>query len=208
MKQFQDIQREVGAWSRANFGDQESPHFIIKMEPFPDGWKVNDPMPPTLVALGSLAPLMGLVEELGEMFDASHKGDTIDAIGDVFIYLCDYCSREEFKLPIGRDLLFQLEAMDRDDLAALVVYTGRLFHAVLKRHQGIRGFDDDDKFNNERNMCVAMILAHLDHFVRQVDLGTNLLMVANQTWNGVMAKRNWKKDPSQGGSHDHTDVKA
>ena len=51
-------------------------------------------------------PLLGAVEELGELChaqlkseqgirgdDALHQKEKIDAVGDIIVYLCDYCSQ-------------------------------------------------------------------------------------------------------------------
>lgn len=69
------IQQAVGAWSRKNFGTDDPVH-----------------------------PLLGLQEEVGELSHAvlkrrqgirmneDHDAQEIDAIGDIFIYLCDYCN--------------------------------------------------------------------------------------------------------------------
>lgn len=72
------LQREVGVWSRKNFGKQSSHR-----------------------------PLLGAVEEIGELCHAHLKGEQrirhtpdeiramrIDAVADVVIYLADYCERE------------------------------------------------------------------------------------------------------------------
>lgn len=87
------LQMEIGAWSRKNFGNQES--------------KV------TGNPLYSLAPLLGIVEELGELTHAvlkHHQGirgmddlDTYeaardDAVADMLIYLCDFACREGFSI--------------------------------------------------------------------------------------------------------------
>ena len=76
-KSLSEIQGEVGAWSKQNFGDQ-------------------DP----------INPLLGVVEEVGELCHAVLKSrqrirlmdieDEKDAIGDVLIYLLDYCHRRNF----------------------------------------------------------------------------------------------------------------
>ncbi len=80
---LRQIQYEVSYWSRKNF------------------------------ALGSLAPLLGIVEEVGELCHATlkyHQGirsldnrtkyeaDRNDAVGDILIFLCDYANREDIDL--------------------------------------------------------------------------------------------------------------
>lgn len=55
-------------------------------------------------------PLLGLIEELGELAHAhlkrdqgirtneDHQAKEIDAVGDIFIYLMDYCNRNDLDL--------------------------------------------------------------------------------------------------------------
>ena len=81
VKPLQEIQNGVFEWSRRNFGDQPSHR-----------------------------PLLGLVEEVGELCHAhlkreqgirtneDHVLQQIDAIGDIMIYLLDYCGREGISL--------------------------------------------------------------------------------------------------------------
>lgn len=76
------LQMEVGQWSRDNFGRQPSTN-----------------------------PLLGIVEEVGELSHAHLKGlqgirhdseeireKKRDAVADILIYLCDYCERENIDL--------------------------------------------------------------------------------------------------------------
>ena len=77
-----ELQSQVAAWSRKNFGDQPS-----------------------------YRPLLGVVEEVGELCHAHLKGEQgirhtaaelvamqKDAVGDIVIYLLDYCEREGIDL--------------------------------------------------------------------------------------------------------------
>ncbi|MGD9631377.1 MAG: hypothetical protein AB7V18_19230 [Pyrinomonadaceae bacterium] len=76
------FQHEVGEWSRKNFGNQPSTN-----------------------------PLLGVGEEVGELFHAHLKNlqgirmspaearaKKEDAIGDILVYLADYCEREAISL--------------------------------------------------------------------------------------------------------------
>lgn len=86
---FQQLQSEVVEWSKYNFGPR----------------------------LGSgYRPLLGAIEELGELAHAhlkaeqgirtseDHNEAKIDAIGDIIIYLADYCEQQ------GIDLQCAVEA--------------------------------------------------------------------------------------------------
>lgn len=94
-----DIQNEIAAWSQKNFGDQDS---------------VN--------------PLLGVAEEVGELCHAVLKerqkirvgteaeallAAKQDAVGDILIYLFDFCDREG--LSLGRCLDYAWsEVRERD----------------------------------------------------------------------------------------------
>lgn len=106
-------QLDVGTWSREMFGDQVSKA--------------------TGAALGSLAPLLGIGEELGE-----------------------------------------------------------LQHVVLKRHQGIRGYELDERYWEDRDDAIADILIYLCDFACRE--GVDLQSVLAQVWYRVRS-RNWKKNP-------------
>jgi len=108
------IQDAVAAWSQKNFGDQVS--------------KV------TGVSLHSLAPLLGIVEEVGE-----------------------------------------------------------LTHAVLKRHQGIRGMDVPEVYEKARDDALADILVYLCDFAARE--GVDLMGVLASTWSQV-SQRDWKVNPA------------
>ena len=105
-----EIQNQISIWSRKNFDTQVS--------------KVC----PNLV-LDSLAPLLGIVEEVGELCHATlkhHQGirgyDNLeyyrnqrdDAVGDIMVYLCDYASREGIDLQQVLNDVWKHEVSKRD----------------------------------------------------------------------------------------------
>jgi len=164
--QLSKIEEEVAEWSRRNFGAQVSKT--------------------TGQELGSLAPLLGLGEELGELEEARSKGDLFllrDAVGDCFIYLLDYCSREELSF----ESLWNSSIIMTGPKIYLHLY-GKLLHVVLKRHQGIRGYDNDAKFLHEHTMLLRWIIGELK---QEVDAPEDLLQ---KVWQEVK-ERDWKKNP-------------
>lgn len=80
---FRKLQNEVSTWSKKNFGEQ-----------------------------AYIMPLMGMVEELGELHhgilkqlqgirgDEDHEQQIADAIGDLLIYTADFCARRGLDLQI------------------------------------------------------------------------------------------------------------
>jgi len=92
-RSLKEIQKEVASWSETNFGQQ-----VSQVTGFP---------------LGSLAPLLGIMEELGELCHCvlkHHQGirgyddpskyepERDDALADILVYLCDFASREGVNL--------------------------------------------------------------------------------------------------------------
>lgn len=165
MKTLDQIQIEVGEWSQQNFGDQES--------------KVV----PGLI-LDSLAPLMGIGEEIGEYNEASRIEDMDDALGDIGIYLCDYLYRENQPILPLYELSFNYEGPK----PYLVIAYGKLLHTTLKYHQGIRNID----YIPSRNNAVIQLIVSLRNIVDEWD------MIVSETWEEVVSKRNWKKDAANG----------
>jgi len=182
MKTLNELRKEVGQWSRDNFGSQES-----KARPG--------------LHLESLAPLMGIVEELGELEEAWQNyvefDDAKDAIGDILIYLCDYMYREI-------DCYFPpLRYIDNSDvnyssLSQIHICLGKLFHCTLKYHQGIRGIDNFDSYAIERDRCILELLRYLHKFTVDQFAGETLTKIINDTWENVVSKRDWKKDSVNG----------
>lgn len=201
MQTYNQIQYQVGSWNIQNFGNQATPFLrIIPVEHLPheqDRVRMDAPHGGEVVELGSLAPLMGLVEEMGELHEAKTMADLEDALGDITIYLCDYCCRESVQFP-------ERVKNPEDGLACdvgIIVYLGRLYHCHLKRHQGIRHMDDNVVFKQRRQVALEGFVWHLEGYTRLATT-TNLLTILNATWNRVK-KRNWREVPTDGGGHSH-----
>ena len=83
MSEVRELQKQIDTWAVHNFGEQESTN-----------------------------PLLGIVEEVGELCHAvlkrrqqirmneDHGAQERDAIADIFIYLCDYCNRRKIDLSV------------------------------------------------------------------------------------------------------------
>jgi NTP pyrophosphatase (non-canonical NTP hydrolase) len=97
---LQELQNEVGEWSWGNFGITHLPYDV--------------------------APLLGVIEELGELCHGllkaaqgirgeygKHMEDVADAVGDLVIYLLDFCERNNLDL-WGCILRAWSEVRDRD----------------------------------------------------------------------------------------------
>lgn len=188
--QMDRLRRSVGEWSQANFGDNLTdllPTYSVD----PDVPKSYVQVPMIQVGLDSLCPLLGLVEEMGEFYEATSNEQEIDALGDIGIYLCDYVNRE--------DLTFA--KCFQEDVGVIEVplasAIGKLSHCVLKRFQGIRGMDDIEKFREAQKACIGDILVA----VGEVAMAAHRMRfddIVSMTWNKIVAKRNWKANKAHG----------
>ena len=150
---FKQIQEEHLKWRQHNFPGQET-------------WM----------------PLMGLVEELGELREANDGKEVVDAIGDCCIYLADYCNGMGYDL----DWLYNYPEVERIvDWGGLVGVLGKLCHSHLKMTQRIRMTEDHKK---EGQYAISQILAFLQSFHT-----VTLDQLVYKIWENVR-KRDWIKD--------------
>jgi hypothetical protein len=190
------LRRQVGVWSKANFGDnltQTFPTFTIDADG-PEGAMVQVPF--IAVALGSMAPLMGMVEELGELAIAKDETEELDALGDCGIYLCDYVDREQLTFQ-GCFAGLEEYWTNRTRVNAPIAEIGKLYHCHLKKIQGIRGMDDPARFREFQKLQVASTLISLCSLSKKVHT-VRFEDVVSATWERVVRKRNWKAHKKDG----------
>lgn len=195
MLNFDQLVREVGEWSENNFGWQETKHLTIPWQT--DGCSYTTTLAHP-VNLNSICPLMGIVEEIGELYEGGTEPEIKDSIGDAVIFSCDFCFRERTILHIGHNNLAEEIRVDIEPDRALVIYVARLLRTVLKRHQGIRGMDNDESYRKARDLNMYHFIHQLSRFVKQTFPKTSLLQIANETWNDIVKKRDWKKNKETG----------
>lgn len=172
-----NLQVQVARWSLDNFGAQESKATFQK--------------------LFSLAPLLGLIEEaLDELVSARTSLEAEDALGDICIYMCDFGSRELPYADIKQIMLeyrYDLLTLDQTDaLTHLCKSLGRLCHCVLKRHQGIRGYDNDEKYIAKRNKAIAGIMWSAPLVVV---CNEDIFTYGVKAFQETVSKRDWKLNP-------------
>lgn len=212
MQTFEKIQFQVGAWSLKNFNGQETPYLNVRFagEVRDCARNKGDAPGPAwdalhsealVVSLGGLAPLMGLVEEVGELCGAKSRTDAQDALGDIAIYLCDYLCRENIQWPTRIELPVE-QQYTAAPVTGIVVCLGALHHCHLKRFQRIRGMHDLKAFEAKRMEALHGLVWHMELVAENAN--DDLLTLLNHTWNTIVNKRDWKKDAGGGGGHTHT----
>lgn len=185
MLTFDELVQDVGRWSLANFEQSWTKDLPI----------CEDQGGHT-AGLGSLAPLLGIGEEIGELNDAAGSDSMLDAVGDILIYMADWCYREKLAFPVEYSVE-DIEGM-RERRVLSSAY-GQMCHAKLKRCQKIRGMDDDIAYQGEMCKAMTLLMCALKTFVDEelslkdkAEGKNDLLKIANDTWKNVVSKRNWK----------------
>jgi hypothetical protein len=139
-------------------------------------------------------PLLGLVEEFGEFAAAASDEDRVDAVADVVIFAADYCTSMGWHLgDIWRESSSSSAvsyAESQKPETAVLINLGRLCHAHLKQTQAVR---TDEDWQTEGRQALARLFALL-----RVISGVDVVQAAKQTWDSVVSKRDWIKNPVDG----------
>lgn len=147
--------------------------------------------------------IMGVVEELGELFECQILYDSgtgsgqeekalKDAVGDVVIFLCNYCTKADISL------CYSIEKWQNHNFGnttgAAMINLGRLCHADLKHQQGIRGYDEE-KTRQELHKYIAGVYCSLSNYCRTINLHIeSCIDVALE----AIKKRDWVVNPVTG----------
>lgn len=167
MDVFSTLQEEVGEWSQENFPDQ------------PD---VN--------------PYIGSSEEMGELasridLTTSPNQEELDAVGDILVYLADFCYIRglDYQGAYDRSQSFEVE---HDDLfREWLSCRGELSRSVLKQRQGIR-MNEDRVGQEAEQKALAKMLCCLEHFTE--NRGYSLEDCIDVAWYDEVIDREWNSD--------------
>ncbi len=165
---FREAIKAVGEWSYRNFGNQKG--------------------------AGPLAPLAGIMEEIGEQEAAFDPEEIVDGYCDQLVYLADVTYRS--------CVVTDPEWNDEVRMAvapSLNVSLGQLAHAVLKHHQEIRGFDDPIKFQSHVEEASLNVFYAINRAWNQDDECRDRCIGEEftRTWQKV-SSRDWLTNPASG----------
>ena len=203
MLTFAELVQDVGQWSKANF--EETYHKELPCRALSGGDVVvlNEVL--MVAGLGSIAPLLGIGEEIGELGTATIAQDfqeIEDAIGDILIYLADWCFREGVPFPEVHENKDAKQETASSFLQGVSIGYGKMLHAKLKRCQNIRGMDNDLLYRPAMEVAMETLVSQLQSFSLATysndPEGASLLVIANHTWETVVSKRQWKTWPRTG----------
>lgn len=161
-RNFEEMQAQVGDWGQRNFGDQPLAH-----------------------------PLLGIIEELGEVVEDACTGNGEDAaeeIGDVVIYVMHYCHLRGWSFTEIWDGSGPPPVDGKWDLTKCMRFIAR-HH--LKGAQGIRG--GLAVHDPALKAVLGYTLFLLDWLLRD---GVSVWEVSLERWDTVM-RRNWVASPER-----------
>lgn len=172
------LQEEVRPWQAHNFGER------------PWRW-----------------PLLGLIEEIGELAEAEDLPKLVDALADIMVFAADLSNALNFRLAEiferGDKLVDEQISNGGDiDPPPWSQLQGRLAHHLLKSEQGIRGTHEQHVASIERLLADVMAGVHItshSHELVEED-SIDVLEITRQTWAKVRL-RDWTKDKLTAGGH-------
>jgi NTP pyrophosphatase (non-canonical NTP hydrolase) len=149
-------------------------------------------------------PLLGMIEELGELAEAmnlmlhepnsdnceKHKCNIKDGLGDVIIFMSDFCNISGINL---NDTINQCKIEPANTRTAEILI-GRIVHSFLKDTQGIRGTHEEHQNN------IKILIGELYNrlvWIANLELNIPLLKAVEDTWNNVKC-RDWTKNSKTG----------
>ena len=190
------IQAEQVAWSTKNFGQQHERYpllgMIEELLEFDEAWKLQQEAAANRsMTKEDRAALLSpeLNQEVDDAAYAKLRAEVLDAIGDISIYMLDYCGKRGLQL----NTLWNERAFSDDrgrtrwhDLAPLA---RRLAHHQLKGEQGIRGLPEEHL--RQIDLTCRAILAHLEFICRYLEV--DFLAILGAVWAKV-SKRDWTKN--------------
>ena len=153
-------------------------------------------------------PLLGLVEETGELIEALDAYEKLtmfesapqcqaairDALGDAMIYLADYCWRGGFQLMACARKQAEKYPDVKEGQAIIELWkvVAKLSHHHLKNEQKIRMAE---KHGDRIQECIGAAVKLLK--IVAGDMGMDLTACVAETWEKV-SKRDWQKNPQDG----------
>ncbi len=177
------IQEEQIAWSQRNFGMQSYRQPLLGMIEeiceLEAAWRTRDTQ---MVSILNHPTSVAAV-------DPKPTDEVLDAIGDIAIYMLDYCGKRGWQLKTFWDARQFRNDEGREFWWNLVPHARKLAHHDLKSSQGIRGTQEEH--DREIMTTLSAILAHAEFICRYLE--RDFLTILNDVWSKVRL-RDWTKN--------------
>lgn len=168
---FEEFQEEVFEWSEENFPGQPSHN-----------------------------PYLGIDEEFGELVEET-SGQTptefeFDCVGDMLVYLADFCGRRGLDMEKAYDERVRVEdisglepeQLSEDPLRNVQIAKGRIARSILKQNQGIR-LNEDRVGEEAEQKAVSLLIRSLEKFAES--RGYTLREAVQAAWYDEVIERDW-----------------
>ena len=163
------FQKEVKSWVEYNFGksDRHKPH----------------------------QHLLGMIEEIYELESANTEDEKLDSIGDIMVYMADYCNCVNIPLEslyrIGRSPTRVVVPVY--DHRKLLITLGILCKLQLKQEQNIRY--SGSTIDARRWVALQIIMEYCRMKAKSLDVG--FIAIIERVWSAVK-ERDWTKNRIDG----------
>lgn len=129
--------------------DNEHSNGYVRLQARVAEWAARNfgPNPPWRMACG-------IVEEVGEFHAATDEANRVDALADIATYSMNLCADRGWQYA---DFWDRATRMVPSPVLPVVCYAGALCRAVLKRDQGIRGYDQPEVFESALRQALQAI---------------------------------------------------
>jgi hypothetical protein len=177
---FQIMQLKIAAWQARNFGETVVWHTALGAGE--EGGELADCL---------LNP---------DFFSPDNLGDAMDALADITIFVMSFSTAHDLDFHTlwrGTDPLVVVPRKTAQESAVagglhVIRAIGKLEHAVLKRAQRIRGFDDDFKYQQFVALAIGKVGRACEH----------LAWLSGRKYEALVAEvaekvlmRDWRKNP-------------
>ena len=159
-QEIQTLQEDIAAWAYRLYGKNKSERHKLKLD--------------------SIAPLMGIISKLGELESSNGFDKSIGAIEDIFLYLCDFASREDILIShIGT-----LKSRERRNAGLIAV--GKLAHSTLHYHRNLIG---EDEYRLSILKGINELIAYLNCYILSKGYATDLILIFRGAWKKIRDKK-------------------
>ena len=137
-------------------------------------------------------PLLGMIEEFGELLEAETYEEKFDAIGDIVIFMIDYCrciNISYFEIYSPNFYISEyFDILNSDIRSRIMKVLAKIAHHHLKFEQNIR---KDENHSIE----VYRLLVYLYYLLYRFSAANDIVFeeCIQTTW-GHVKQRNWKND--------------
>ena len=213
------LTKQMPQWSKENFGDQKGINHIAPLLGI--GEEIGE-LITAWEQWSAYYNSVSETDEHREENLAEKKHEIEDALADIMIYFIDTLGRlgigihpasvsmtilndaqtalwttisENCELAAERhaDAISIPAHMEISILRSLSRTYGKLCHVLLKRHQGIRGYEIDAYFYEEIGKAISSFFQVLCLFSAAINV--DLVSLTHEVWDRIVSKRNWKPTP-------------